>query len=92
MVGCLGMVLCGLPLFGFFIGQIIAEKLDPAWGFWVTAIADIVLCSSSNSRGEAAMKAACRERLSGWSRSRVERGELALVIFGKPPKWWWEEV
>lgn len=83
------------PGVGFFIGQIIAEKFDPAWGFWVAAIADIVLLFAAATIPEVRppwRRLVGGEKLSGWVRSGVERGELALVIFGKPPERWWKEV
>ena len=83
------------PGVGFFIGQIIAEKFDPAWGFWVIAIADIVLLFAAATIPEVRppwRRLVGGERLFGWVGSGVERGELALVIFGKPPERWWKEV
>ena len=83
------------PGVGFFIGLIIAERFGPAWGFWVTAIADIVLLFAAATIPEVRppwRRLVGGERLSGWVRSGVERGELALVIFGKPPERWWKEV
>ncbi|RPA94297.1 hypothetical protein L873DRAFT_1814648 [Choiromyces venosus 120613-1] len=83
------------PGIGFFVGGIIAEKLGPAWGFWLATIVDAVLFLAAAAIPEVRppwQRLVGGERRSGWVRRRVERGELALVIFGKPPEWWWKEV
>ncbi|KAG0635843.1 hypothetical protein HOY80DRAFT_875444, partial [Tuber brumale] len=80
---------------GFFVGRVITEKMGLAWGFWIAAIVGVVLFLAVAAIPEVRppwRRLIGGEGQPGWARRRVERGELALVIFGNPPEWWWKEV
>lgn len=94
-LGIWSWLFVSFPGAGFFIGQIIADKASPAWGFWTVAMADGMLFFAVAMIPEVRppwRRVVGERRRGGWMRRRVERGELALVVFGKPPEWWWEEV
>src|SRR5437868_12271207 len=89
------MVLCGLPSCWLFCWSDNCRKTGFSVGLLGSGYPGYcaIPCGSSHTRGAAAVAAIGRRREAiwvGWNGRRVERGELALVIFRKPPKWWWK--
>ncbi|KAI5781896.1 major facilitator superfamily domain-containing protein [Geopyxis carbonaria] len=92
------------PGFGFLFGKITVSKTTPAWGFWIVAILGgsllmlIILIPEVRPPWTKVRltRRTSRNRRTGRSarveKQHVERGELGLVMFGKSPRWWWQEV
>lgn len=85
---------------GFLAGKLTVATTTPAWGFWIIIIgAGIILFWIILSpevrppwrKTKLTTKKGAMENPKHKTYS-VERGELKLVMFGRSPYWWWEEV
>jgi MFS family permease len=104
-VGIFTWLLVASPALGYLFGAIAIQRSTPAWGFWTVMILAgflltlVVIAPEVRppwKRIQMADKPSARRLRHSLTASRVpetlERGELRLVMCGKSPQWWWEEV
>ncbi|KAA8910269.1 major facilitator superfamily domain-containing protein [Sphaerosporella brunnea] len=103
-IGVFTWLLVGSPALGYLFGSITIARSTPAWGFWTVMIlagfllALIVVAPEVRpawKRLQITENPLIRRPRSGLTTTipeTVERGEIKLVMYGRSPQWWWEEL
>jgi MFS family permease len=81
---------------GFFIGTLIVDRADVAWGFW-TSLVLMMMVLLLNVIGPEIRRSAFRRTVAEVMGeeghiSRVSRGEIKMHLKSAGPYWWGEEV
>lgn len=81
---------------GFFIGTLVVDNADVAWGFWISLMLMMVVLLL-NVIGPEARRSAYRRTVAevmrdGGHINRVSRGEVKMHLKSAGPYWWGEEV
>ncbi len=81
---------------GFFVGTLVVDNADVAWGFWISLIL-IMVVLLLNVIGPEARRSAYRRTVAevmrdGGHINRVSRGEVKMHLKSAGPYWWGEEV